>query len=339
MSAVGNVFIFGNGIGRAINNDFFQLESALEYAWREDGVLTDHQRRLILSCLPPGDFLDDLRAPREEEELEDLQRVLSACDTISAFQTRVEQAEEAWLTQHGLEFPQAIRRYIHDAACYFHRRNSLIFDCSDLPDEFQRSLVDFIRASRAHIATLNYDDLLYDCFTDTPVFQHYMLRDGFFNGEFDFDRANQLAAENPSSGWFLHLHGSPLFITRKGHPRKILRAHLYEYRGHNSTHLVLTSIRHKQSVIAASPVLGSYWMKLKEIMSSARNIVIVGYGGLDRHLNREIGLANGDARVRVVEYNSGQPQIARSEFWREKLRRRDVEVVQLDNILTFGDWG
>jgi len=49
---VNSLFIFGNGLGRAISNDYFSLERALKEAWDAPKLLTDAEKRLIESCLP-----------------------------------------------------------------------------------------------------------------------------------------------------------------------------------------------------------------------------------------------------------------------------------------------
>ncbi|MDX1742363.1 MAG: hypothetical protein R3186_02045, partial [Ruegeria sp.] len=78
---VESLFVFGNGLGRALDNQFFSLQQAMQVAWDDDDILTGEQRQLIRSCLPIDLIENDDRAPTSEEELEDLQRVLSACDT------------------------------------------------------------------------------------------------------------------------------------------------------------------------------------------------------------------------------------------------------------------
>lgn len=181
---VDSLYIFGNGIGRAINNDFFDLTRALERSWGEPDLLNDQQKRLIVSCLPAGLVERELAAPTREEDLEDLQRVLSACDTIKEIEQRVD-GVEGWLSDHGKEFPVAVRKYLHMAACYFHNRGALFFAGNgdvNLPIGFQESLRAAIMEQGGHVATLNYDDLLYETFVNTAVFQDHRLRDGFFWG-------------------------------------------------------------------------------------------------------------------------------------------------------------
>ncbi len=337
---VESLFVFGNGLGRALDNQFFSLQQAMQAAWDDDDILTGEQRQLIRSCLPIELIEDDDGAPTSEEELEDLQRVLSACDTIKSFEYRVDGANgEGWLSEHGREFPIAIRKYIHKAACYFHDRIVLEFGDAEayLPLEFQNALRSFIAQHGAHVATLNYDDLLYDCFTDTDVFRRRKLRDGFLRGEFAFERLEGFY-DARSEGWFLHLHGSPLFVNIDGEPRKIERARLGGFQGNESTHLVLTSVKFKRNIISQSEILSSYWAKLKEIIPNSRNIVVFGYGGLDVHLNEALGNADKDACIRIVEFNDGTDHAERENFWKNELKRNELEVIQLEDVLSFRQW-
>ena len=209
-----------------------------------------------------------------------------------------------------------------------------------LPEEFQESLRSFIDAQGAHVCTLNYDDLLYDCFTDTIIFREYKLRDGFFReGRFDFDRAEALYSMANREGWFLHLHGSPLFVNKQGHPTKITRADLRGFQGTESTHLVLTNVRYKQSAISSSEILSRYWDKLSSLLTEVSNIVLLGYGGGDMHLNNKIALrADRNATIRVVERRSDRLADERKEHWERIIPGREIEIVQEDTILDFRDW-
>ncbi|MEL6840686.1 MAG: SIR2 family protein [Pseudomonadota bacterium] len=336
---VESLFIFGNGLGRAISNDYFSLERVLRDAWDSGDVLTDRQKQLIQSCLSEDVLDDEEVAPTSEAELDDLHRVLSACDTIRSFEDRIPGQDGNWLSQLGLEFPAAIRRYIHNAACRFNSAAPGLLDANErcLPDMFEQALRTYIMDVGAHIATLNYDDLLYECFSETEVFQKIRLRDGFFNGKFDFPRHE--GYYNPTQeGWFLHLHGSPLFVNRMNEPRKINRAELAEYVGVESTHLVLTSVRYKSSVIQSSEILRVYWTKLKTIVPHCKNIVLVGYGGADTHLNDVLTTIPDDASLRVVEYDGGSDYHERRNMWVSKLENCDVKLIRMKDILQFDDW-
>lgn len=337
---VSSLFIFGNGLGRAISNDYFSLERVLRDAWDGGGTLTDRQKELIQSCLPHDVLEDDEAAPTSEAELNDLHRVLSACDTIKSFEDRIPGEDGNWLSIHGLEFPAAIRRYIHNAACRFNGSAEGILDVNErcLPYDFEQGLRSYIMSSGAHIATLNYDDLLYECFSDTEVFRQHRLRDGFFNGRFDLTRQENWYDPN-NEGWFLHLHGSPLFVNKLNEPQKIKRADLSEYMGHESTHLVLTSVKYKRSVIQSSQILGAYWNKLKNIVPQCKNVVLFGYGGEDIHLNELLVELHDDATLRIIEYDDGTDFDERKSNWIDTLKNPNLHLLRMQNILDFNDWG
>ena len=135
-------------------------------------------------------------------------------------------------------------------------------------------------------------------FLEHQFFANHFLRDGFFDGELDFATHEGYFDAN-REGWFLHLHGSPLFVTREGEPKKITRDKLADYAGENSFHVVLTNADSKPSVIESSSILTQYWQKLDELLRDAEKITLFGYGGEDKHLNRLVGL-NNTAHIRVV---------------------------------------
>lgn len=238
--------IFGNGLGRSIDNDYYDLGKALQAAWDNPAALDNTQKQLIWQCLPPDLFEDDqLRAPKSETELDTLQRVLAACDEISKHEY---DGGQSWLSESGKKFPFAIRSYIHCAASYFHQSPHF------LPQAFVEPLVSWVLASRSHIATLNYDELLYRAFIGTDAFRGYnCLLDGFVP---DFHTSHLDRYVPSRQSFYLHLHGSPLYYSDStGGLRKAALSALPHIEGHSSTHLVLTEVKHKMTVIGSSPIL------------------------------------------------------------------------------------
>jgi hypothetical protein len=293
--------------------------------------LDDNQRGLICNCLDEDIIENDLTAPTSEEQLRDLQKVVDACDLISVFQEKAG-TQKPWLTDEGKEFPNAVRRYFHHAASQFHSQDK------KLPDKFAVRLRKFVRDCRPHIATLNYDDLLYNAFTETDIFAQHMLRDGFF-GQFDFQKHKELY-NRKKEGWFLHLHGSPLFITRAGAERKIKRSELSEHKGSEKTHLVLTHAKSKPNAIQSSAILTAYWNQLSKILKSECEITLFGYSGNDLHLNRLIAENGDQLRLRIVA-RKPEDQSKTMESWREHFRGVHIEdenFVFENNILGFDQW-
>jgi hypothetical protein len=197
------LLIFGNGLGRSLDGNFFSLENALQAAWDDKSLLDESQKALIRQCLPDEVLEDDPAvAPKSEDQLDRLQMVLAACDEIRKHEF---EGGTSWLTEIGKKFPSAIRSYIHGTACHFHTGPYV------LPDNFAKPLQAHVLEHRSHIATLNYDELLYRSFIGTEVFSGYSCSIDGFNREFDPDN---LRRTRPSSqAFYLHLHGSPLFVS------------------------------------------------------------------------------------------------------------------------------
>lgn len=329
------VLIFGNGIGRTLDNNYFSLETALETAWDDPAVLTDAQRTLIRQCLPAEVIdSDPTVAPKSEEELDTLQRILAACDEI----LKQEQGSgPAWLTDEGKTFPSAIRSYIHRAACHFHQGPYF------LPEEFSKPLIAFIDKTKSHVATLNYDELIYRSFVGSNLFNGFKCMIDGFSGPFDNDNLRRWYPQ--SQCYYLHLHGSPLFYTdAAGDIRKKSMSSLSSISGHSSRHLVLTHVAHKTSVISASPVLLAYWTRLVEAINESSGIMLIGYGGGDTHLNDLIKVHASDKQIEVVErakpeYATEPGRSQRFKFWSDRLGK-SPSAHWVENLLkhTYWEW-
>lgn len=323
------VLIFGNGLGRAIDNEYFDLSRALKDAWDDNEVLDDTGREMIRRCISPDALVDNEEIwPRGEHELDPLQKVVAACDLVRQFER---EADDGWLTERGRKFPGAIRSFVHRAACYFHR-----FEGS-LNEDFANSVLNHVIDSRSHIATLNYDDLLYRSLIGTPAFNGYScLIDGFV-GAFSSDNLDR---HYPlKQAYYLHLHGSPIYITRgNGEIRKSSLSEIGSIVGHQNIHLVLTEVKHKPTIIASSPVLTEYWSRFDQALGEVEGVTIFGYGGQDNHLNALIRKHHNSIRIRVVHRSSDEPITTREDKWKKRLGSGDLEIVEIDNVLDFRDW-
>lgn len=326
--------IFGNGLGRSLNNDYYDLEKALQSAWDNPAALDEDQKALIWRCLPADVVEDDrLRAPKTEDELETLQRVLAACDEISLHER---EGGNGWLTDSGKQFPKAIRSYVHCAASYFHQAPHV------LPSGFTSKLIEWVGTSRSHIATLNYDELLYRAFVGSPVFCGYnCLLDGFVP---DFHSSHLDRRNRARQSFYLHLHGSPLYYSNaSGDLKKTGMSGLRNIEGFSSTHLVLTNVKYKMSVISSSPILREYWTRLEEAMSEVEGLILFGYGGGDVHLNGLIERHFEKKAVEIVErklpeYDTDLGKSARFKFWRNALGVKKICAFWLDDILSHSRW-
>lgn len=316
----------------AVDPVYFRLENALGAVWVDDNILNENQRRLIRLCLAADNeelIEDDVGVnvvPASEDQLETLQRVLAACDEIQ----RVARADAGWLNADGAEFPTALRRYIHATASHLHRNPHI------LDDRFFQPLLHHVISDRSHIATLNYDELLYRKFVGTQAMQGFnCLIDGFVGV---FDDANLLRRAPARQSFYMHLHGSPMYITQCDNSiRKLHVGRVGEYAGTASSHIVLTHFKYKSAVIASSPVLRSYWKRLQEALNEVQMVTLFGYSGCDVHLNDLINLSQAP-RIRIVEWRGDKSQRDQDEFWSMKFPTKDIEVHLLDNILNFVDW-
>ncbi|TMO35965.1 hypothetical protein CWC26_16915 [Pseudoalteromonas sp. S4488] len=315
------LIIFGNGLGMAIDAAHFSLADALENIWEREGFLTLEQQQLIERCLGRGG------APEGEHELDLLHQVVTYCKSLN----RIGDSDVHWLTEDGQRFPEITATYIHKVATYLHNYDG------ELPDDFERNLVEFIKTTRSHVATLNYDKLLYNSFIDNDIFNGYQgyLVDGMLGGGFSSEAMERMYGNN--FGYYLHLHGSPLFVNRNDEIVKLPRHRLSVDRNEASEHIVLTHVKHKPSVIAASSALSTYWDYLRFALSEATEVILFGYSGFDNHLNMLLRPYLNAKALRIVEWSGAGEQQEREQYWESKLGQA-VAVVRLDNVTEFVDW-
>lgn len=319
--------IFGNGLGMAVDSVHFSLQPALEEIWQRDGFLSEQQKQLIQRCLGREG------APNGEHELDTLHLAITYCKSLNA----IGDGDVHWLNDDGKKFPEITAKYIHKVATRLHNYNG------GLPDGFEKSLVAFVRNTKSHIATLNYDKLLYNSFIDNKLFGSYYdtaLVDGMVGSGFSAEALER--QNNNDFGYYLHLHGSPLFYNDGESVKKLKRDNLTLDIDEASEHIVLTHVKHKPSVIAGSKVLSIYWAYLETALLEVDELIVFGYSGLDIHLNRllKIYLNNNQKTVKVIEWigsgsNSGFD--ARQAYWNRTLGS-SVILKQFDNITEFIEW-
>ncbi|ENA27320.1 MULTISPECIES: SIR2 family protein [unclassified Pseudomonas] len=322
--------IFGNGLGMALDPTHFSLTNAMADVWDDDEDLSDTQKNLISECLGGGGLV-----PEQEDQLDPLHQVISACKILNSV-SQSQNMEVHWLSSEGQEFPRAVSRYIHKVATRLHLYEGA------LPRDFVQPLANFIRRTDSHVATLNYDRLLYDALIDEEVItnNYYTtsLVDGMVRDGFNSD-AMQRAFGN-TFGYYLHLHGSPLFYDDQyGAIRKRQRHELTPTSANGSDHIVLTHVRHKRSVIGASHVLSTYWDYLNLCLEESSGIVIVGYSGCDNHLNNLLAAHGRSRDIHVVEWsNPAERRAERQQYWARKLKTEEFTLQRLTNILDFNSW-
>lgn len=315
------LIIFGNGLGMALDPAHFSLNRALTEIWNRPDFLTDAQKQLIERCLQRQG------PPEGEHEMDTLHQVVTYCKAL----THIGEGDVHWLTEDGINFPDITAKYIHKVATELHNYENF------LPHQFEDSLVQFVKNTRSHIATLNYDKLLYNSFIDNGIFDGYSgyLVDGMLGSGFSSDALERRFGNR--FGYYLHLHGSPLFYNWNDNVYKCSRAELTLNEDEASEHIVLTHIRRKPSVIAASSVLSTYWKYLQFTLHESQEIILFGYSGLDDHLNMLIRPYLNSKPLRVIEWSGAGEQNARETYWQNLLGCR-VTVTRLDNITEFIDW-
>lgn len=144
------LLIVGNGLGMALDDEHFSLAAASEEIWNRPGFLSDAQKQLIERCLQRSG------APERERELDTLHQAVTYCKALS----QIGEGDVHWLTDDGIGFPGITATYIHKVATRLHNYEGR------LPDSFQQNLIQFVKDTRSHVATLNYDKLLYNSFID-----------------------------------------------------------------------------------------------------------------------------------------------------------------------------
>lgn len=321
--------IFGNGLGMALDPRHFSLTEAMASVWADPFAISPAQKQLISQCLGGFDAI-----PQREDQLDPLHLVIAACKTLSSINMS-QRMDVHWLSEEGQRFPLAVGNYIHKVATHLHMYEG------ELPRDFLNPLVDFVRRTRSHVATLNYDKLLYGAFLDAGLMGGYFdtsLVDGMLAGGFSSEALERRYGNDYA--YYLHLHGSPLFFDDRGIARKRNRDELNPFSPEGSDHIVLTHVRHKRSVIGASQVLSAYWTYLNLCLNESQEIIVVGYSGDDLHLNDVVAAYAQSRRVVVVEWAGlGATQVSRIAVWMQKFKTRNLQHYYLNSILDFNQWG
>lgn len=316
-----NTFIFGNGLGRALNNDYFQLSAGLAHVWNDRSSLTQAQKDLIISAI---EGLSSSDYPSSEDELDKLQVAIVASGFLKSFESN----NIEWLNDHSRNLPSAFNEFVHQVASYFHDSEL------ELPSDFIKPLVDFIRRTSSHVGVLNYDNLLYDSFVREEVLRGYndTLCDGFRKLGFDPEYMDRHRKAQQS--WYLHLHGSPLYIGN----RKLMGGERRQIGPAVNSHIVLTHVRHKPMVISSSKILMEYWRRLGIALDESNGVVAVGYSGEDKHLNELIDTRLDSKKLVVVERKGEENEDARKRFWQSNFKSFDIKMFLVNSILDFRDW-
>lgn len=329
-----SIYIFGNGLGMAISPESFNLTNALIDVW-DDGTLEDEQKALISACLPA-----DAQKPTSEEQLAKLQDTVNACEILLSIR---DTGAGHWLSEEGRNFPEAVHKLTYAVARKMYLAKHMTGENTGTlcraPEEFIAPFIQKVKDTGSHVATLNYDGLLSNTLLDNSVLggDSPILLDGFVGSV--FDRTN-LFRKKGFGGWYLHLHGSPLFTGKVGGKQRKISETTIRRRSlpkHVGRHLVLTHFTHKPRIIAASSILSIYWEFLQMALDESERIVIFGYSGNDVHLNRLISQARAQKDIIVVDWLGSGSAALRRTFWNDQLGG-EVQLHLLEDVFTFTDW-
>lgn len=317
-----STIITGNGIGLALDAEYFSLHNGLTSVWNDTRHLSREHKKLILSAISGT---TEERAPTSEDQLDQLQVAIIATELLSSFEV----SGVSWISPQAKDLPSTFKKYVHEVALYFHRSNQ------SLPDYFLTPISDYIKHTKSHVLTLNYDNLLYDGFKSKGVLNGYTgpLIDGFWAStgfaEDHLDRHNV-----DRHGWYMHLHGSPLFIGNN----KVMGAERDFLDPEEESHIVLTHVVHKPLIIGSSHILSSYWRRVEKAIEESYRIIVFGYSGLDKHLNERIRIRKGEKELTIVEWSGAGGQEERKDYWARQTGFSKFELIRLDNILEFNAW-
>ncbi|MCE3043374.1 SIR2 family protein [Legionella sp. 16cNR16C] len=261
-----STLIVGNGIGMALDAQYFCLQAGLQESW--DSFDVDKKKLISLGS-------DNM--PCTETELEENHKIMTSCQKILEFQ------DLQLLNSKGEAYPNIYRDFIYKTAFHFFNYNGA------LPEKFVDNLIELIK-SGCHLVTLNYDKLLYSPLIERNILCGYSgyLVDGVCNSGYRYE--NMLRTFS-TFNWYLHLHGSPIFYT---HDSEIKKCKIYEtpiaaennHKLHE--HIVLAKTDLKPEIISNSPILGSYLDFFSKALFESNKLYLFGYSGEDTHINNEI---------------------------------------------------
>ena len=319
------LIIFGNGLGMAIDPNRFAISEGLRFAW---GKL-DEKEQSLLSTLK-GISKD--KPPQSEKELKSVEEVR----LLNVILESIADDPDAWLSSNLKTVPRTVSNFRKHVADYFIEkgRSSMDGGISKLWKNFGDNLLEFISCQKPHVATLNYDALLYELFVDKGVPSTGVpvccpppdtkLVDGLLRTGFKKDI---VLNETWGRGRYLHLDGSALFYTEN----KVIKKHKRsEYKSKSNVishdHIVLTDHAYKRVLINQSPLLSAYWEALERSLNEVKRVILFGYGGLDTHPN---DLFHGrDLSVTIVQWNGSTET---EDDWRSRLKLEgfsETEVVE-----------
>jgi hypothetical protein len=315
MNGLKTTILFGNGIGRAIDNDYFNLANVINHVFL---TFEEDQRNLI--------ELNQGHPPLNEEEFDRFHQVLTCCNKLKSFETN----KNIFLTDNASRFPNVYSNFIKLIAMRlydFNNESSNLFYIN-----FISGLVDFLKSHACHVATLNYDKLLYKPFVINEILKGYdgYLIDGVWNESDGYQDEHMRRNNEKKLGWYLHLHGSPIYYSKQNKIFKFDYDNPFDDKA-TFNHLVIGPTKVKPYLIIESELLSSYWNYFQRALEESETLILFGYSGNDKHVNKICSNCDNLKNIIIVEHNhnneSEEASDNREEFWSGQLGKSNSKIL------------
>ena len=309
-------FLLGNGIGRAIDNNYFSLKTGI-------------QSSLCKLQSAEKDVIDQLfKSNYSEEALETHHSIANSCQSLIDLETK---HSLSYLKDSGKNFPNSLYNFIYLTAKYFW--DYPIDKCPKEFNEFVNRFSNYIRKKKSNVANLNYDKLIYSSFVDNNILKRGydgVLIDGILNKSGIFEAENFLDKNRNNCGYYLHLHGSPSIYlentnVKKTHHRDTLpNCFAQENSGKIHNTIVLSHANLKSDIIFTNRVLATYFTAFQFALSDSNALCIIGYGGEDNHINNAIKkwvydkVINDAYNIHIYIVNYADSSDITAESWTKK---------------------
>lgn len=338
--------LFGNGIGMAMSPDYFTLQQAVNTIFPR---LTSEEQQSIAGILE-----GTIEAIPEVQESSPRLAALNMLSFLTQAIKSLSNNQIPLLSDYGTNLEVTLNKFLWETSYYFHRYSSVTNEFND----FCSNLSEYLRGrfnlqSKTHIATTNYDDLLYGYFERSKIFDSdyskTILVDGFDRGGvasnpllFDPSKMHSSLGDR-YFGWYLHLHGSPLLYSGEESnlvykmQRDAAAAVTAESFKTISPHVVLNHYNNKVMNIGVSRILREYLTLFSIAVSESEIVYLIGISGKDPHLNESIRNAlRPNTKLIVVEYSGEGSLEERARYWQDIFgAKKQIEVILHDSILDF----
>lgn len=320
-------FLLGNGIGRAIDNNYFSLETGIQKSLDE----LPNSERDVIELLFDSNY--------SESALENHHSIANSCHNLINLEDK---HSLLYLNDNGKNFLRSFYNFIYLAAKYFWE-----YPVEKIPavfTEFINRFSDYIRGRKSNVANLNYDKLIYDPFVDGNILKggyDGVLIDGILTRTGVFEAENFLHKNKNNLGYYLHLHGSPsIFFENNGvrkihHKDKLPNSFHENNRMHNT--IVLSHANLKSDLIFGNCLLATYFTVFRYALADSSTLCLIGYGGEDVHINKEIKqwiyekVVNKvyDNHIYIIDYS--RSKISKEEWVRKLYPNFKYEKLSIDN--------